>query len=396
MIAVDQQHARRFRLARHRLTRPEPRCALPEVAGAIGVQHSPPGSAAQSLRVRLDGLTPDDVDAALSEDRNLVQVWSLRGAPHVVGVEDAPVFTTGLIPDDEESCRSFIRGAENHLAAFGLSAAAAVDHVLDALPRVLDGLDGRGLTKDELGVALADDVASQQPSVRTGPWEDPDGLGSNTYGQSLVRFALYVAGLHGTVCFVPTDKGAARFALTRQWLGSPLPGWDHSRARAELVRRYLRCHAPSTEREFATWAGVSPAYASRSWDLLADELIEVQYGRSRAWALAADAEALHDCPEPAGARLLPPYDPYLSTRDRKSIIADPPLQRQVWRTVGNPGVILADGEVVGIWRPRKNGRRLTVRVEPFTALSSATRTAIQEEAAAMAPFRGAQTASVEI
>ncbi|MFI0423291.1 winged helix DNA-binding domain-containing protein [Spongiactinospora sp. 9N601] len=393
MLRLNDGHARGFRLARQRLVRPVPLSALPDVAGATGIQHSPPGSAAQSLHVRLDGLTPAHATAALTRDKTLAQVWSLRGAPHVMGVADVGVFTTGLLPDDEDSCRHFIRGAERHLAAFGLSASAAVRHTLEALG---PALDGRALTKDELGVALAEQVATRVPEVREGPWEEPDGLGRNTYGQSLVRYALYVAGLYGTVCFVPEEPGAARFALTEQWLGAPAPTWDLPLARAELLRRYLRCHAPATPREFAAWSGVSPAYASRSWELLAGELTEVRYRDTPAWVLSADTDLLADPPQATGVRLLPPYDPYLSTQDRTGLLPDPALRRKVWRTVGNPGVVLVDGEIAGLWRPRKQGRRLTLRVEPFITLSPAAKAAVNDAADALAPFRGAATATVTL
>ncbi|WP_113978596.1 winged helix DNA-binding domain-containing protein [Spongiactinospora rosea] len=393
MLRVGEGHARGFRLARQRLVRPAPVGALPDVAGATGIQHSPPGSAAQSLHVRLDGLTPAHVTAALTRDRILAQVWSLRGAPHVMGVADVGVFTTGLLPNDEDSCRHFIRGAERHLAAFGLSASTAVEHTLAALGPVLDG---RALTKDELGVALAEQVAARVPGVRKGPWEEPDGLGRNTYGQSLVRYALYVAGLYGTVCFVPEGEGAARFALTGQWLGAPVPVWDPLTARAELLRRYLRCHAPATPREFAAWSGVSPAYASRSWESLAGELTEVRYRDTPAWVLSADTDLLRDPPQATGIRLLPPHDPYLATQDRTGLIPDQASRRKVWRTVGNPGVVLADGEIAALWRPRKQGGRLTLRVEPFTTLSAAAKTAIDDAAEALAPFRGADTAIVTV
>ncbi|WP_146607660.1 winged helix DNA-binding domain-containing protein [Spongiactinospora gelatinilytica] len=393
MLRLNEGHARGFRLARQRLVRPAPLGALPGVAGATAIQHSPPGSAAQSLHVRLDGLTPEHVSAALTRDKTLAQVWSLRGAPHVMGVADVGVFTTGLLPDDEDSCRHFIQGAERHLAAFGLSASAAVQHTLEALG---PALDGRALTKDELGVALAEQVTTRVPETRQGPWEEPDGLGRNTHGQSLVRYALYVAGLYGTVCFVPEGPGAARFALTEQWLGAPAPAWDLRLARAELLRRYLRCHAPATLREFAAWSGVSPAYASRSWELLAGELTEVRYRDTPAWVLSADTDLLADPPQATGVRLLPPYDPYLATQDRTGLLPGPASRRKVWRTVGNPGVVLVDGEIAGLWRPRKQGRRLTLRVEPFAPLSPTAKADINDAADALAPFRGAATATVTL
>ncbi|WP_158886695.1 winged helix DNA-binding domain-containing protein [Amycolatopsis anabasis] len=372
MVTVDE--AVRFRLAGHGLA--ERGDDLLAAAGAIGVQHTPPGSAGQALHARVRDLSPDVVKKALHEDKSLIQVWSVRGAPHVVPTADAAVFTTGLKPCDEESTLHFIRGAAEHLDALGLTASEAVERTLEALPEVLDG---RELTKDELGVALADQVRVRKP----GKWNEPDGLGKNTYGQSLVRFALYVAGLHGTVCFV--SENPARFALTEQWLGKPLPPKEEPRA--ELVRRYLRCHGPSTPGEFAEWSGVSPRFARESWELV--DPAEVRYRDRTAWTLAGDRP---EPPRAKGIRLLPPYDPYLATRDRESLVADRQLRERVWRIVGNPGVVLRDGEIAGLWRPRKQGKRLTLTVEAFGELDA---NELVGEAESLAPFRGASEVRVQ-
>lgn len=57
-------------------------------------------------------------------------------------------------------------------------------------------------------------------------------------------------------------------------------------------------------------------------------------------------------PGPAGVRLLPPYDSYLDQRDRETLLPDKALHRRVWRILGNPGVVLADGHIVRLWRPQ--------------------------------------------
>ncbi|RZQ65362.1 winged helix DNA-binding domain-containing protein [Amycolatopsis suaedae] len=383
-MRVDRRQVVRARLAAHGLHRRAPAGELLAAAGRAGVQHTPPGSAALTLHTRLDGLTPGDVSAALLDSKDLIQVWSLRGAPHVVPTTDAAVFTAGLRPDDEESCARFIQGARDHLTKFGLDASTAVRLTLDALPDALDGTP----TKDELGQRLAKLVRPEISPKKV--WDSPDGLRSNTHGESLVRFALYVAGLSATVCFVP-ETSPARFTSTREWLGKPLPHNDD--ARAELVRRFLRCHGPAGPGAFAWWTGASPAFAERSWALVAGELTEVDYAGRRCWAV--DADLLRDPPEPDGVRLLPPYDPYLATKDKATVVPDKAWHQRVWRFSGNPGVVLDRGEFAGVWRPRKQGRRLTVRVETAADLPRRTREALEREAASMAPFRDVDTVSVE-
>ena len=49
--------------------------------------------------------------------------------------------------------------------------------------------------------------------------------------------------------------------------------------------------------------------------------------------------------------------------DRELVRPEPELRRRIWRTVGNPGVILYCGRAVGIWTARKTGKGLQVKTE---------------------------------
>jgi hypothetical protein len=57
-------------------------------------------------------------------------------------------------------------------------------------------------------------------------------------------------------------------------------------------------------------------------------------------------------------------------------------------------MVLADGEVAGLWRPSRKGKKLVITVEPLGRLSSAVKGALAAEAARLAPFRGAETAEL--
>jgi Winged helix DNA-binding domain len=93
-------------------------------------------------------------------------------------------------------------------------------------------------------------------------------------------------------------------------------------------------------------------------------------------------------------RLLPPYDPMLQLRDRETLIAEE-HHRRLWRSMHNPGVVLADGHVVASWKARKSGRTLAVTVEPLESpLRTAQRDAIVEEATHIAPLRECTSADV--
>ena len=93
-------------------------------------------------------------------------------------------------------------------------------------------------------------------------------------------------------------------------------------------------------------------------------------------------------------RLLPPYDSYLDQRDRATLLPDKALHPRVWRPIGNPGVVLVDGQIVGLWRPRKKGKRLVVAVETVTPVSREARAEIEAEATLLAPYRDCTSAEV--
>jgi Winged helix DNA-binding domain len=392
MEGLSREQLTAFRLARQGLSVRSPRESLLGVA-AMGLQNSPPTSALLSLGARVDGLQPGDLDRELTSTKNLLQIWSLRAAPYVVATPDLPVFTTGLLPESEADCLFILRGASDHLTRFMMGAGEAVAKTVEALPAVM--ADGATRTKDELGVALANRLARRLPSELRDAWGSPDGIGRNTYGQSLVRYALEVVSLHGTICFgPPTAGGAARFALTEAWLGHRSRRVPPSIARAELVRRFLEYLGPSDPASFARWAGVSPSFARASWDMIEDELVVVRLDRKTLWLLAGDAGALETSRSPNGWRLLPPHDPYLASHDRATIAPDEQMWARIWRSSGNPGVALADGEIVGLWHPRKTGGKLAVRIEALTRLSRPDREGLADEASALASLRNATLASV--
>ena len=71
-------------------------------------------------------------------------------------------------------------------------------------------------------------------------------------------------------------------------------------------------------------------------------------------------------------------------------------RKTLWPVIGWPGAILADGEVVASWRAKatKSGNGVAVAVEPFDTLPKTVRSAIEDEASAVAEQRGAADLSV--
>lgn len=94
VAGITRRQVVAFRLARHHLAERVP-AADADRAAVVGLQDTPPGTAALALAARAN-TGPDALD-------ELVIVPSIRGAPMAVAPEDLPVFTAGLEPPDEQA-----------------------------------------------------------------------------------------------------------------------------------------------------------------------------------------------------------------------------------------------------------------------------------------------------
>lgn len=389
MLRVQGDQIRAFRLASHHLSTRLPAGSLAAAAAACGIQDTPLNTASLAFWARVDALGPAEVGHALAADKLLLALWSVRGAPHVVPVGEAGVFTTGALPVDQPSFGVFLGGWAGSLQAAGLS---ATELLADMAAAAMAALDGQPLAIDELRNQLAQRVPALARLPR------PGGAHADL-PEPLIR----ALGLLGLVCIAAEPGSDPRLARTDatvtrvdRWLGKPPAAGDRPQARAELARRFLHCYGPSTPRAFAEWTTRSLADARDAFGLLDQELAEVDAAGTRAWVLAGDTDALVDPPQADGIRLLPPQDPYLQQRDRTTLLPDKTLHNRVWRPVRPPGVVLAAGQPVATWRSRQAGKRLAVTVEPLGRLPAATRAGIQAEADLIAAFRDYQAAQVTI
>jgi hypothetical protein len=125
-----------------------------------------------------------------------------------------------------------------------------------------------------------------------------------------------------------------------------------------------------------------------------EDAVEVQVDGETRWMLDADVEALQGA-EATTTRLLGPYDLYLQARDRATLVTDPAKVKALWPVLGRPGAVLIGGEIAGLWRPRKAGKKFTVAVEPWRDLQPAERKLVEAEAEKLAAFRGTALTGLE-
>lgn len=93
-------------------------------------------------------------------------------------------------------------------------------------------------------------------------------------------------------------------------------------------------------------------------------------------------------------RLLANLDPLNTGRDRELLVPDAAVRKRIWRVLGGPGTLLVGGEIGGLWRATKTGKKLLVTVEPLGALATAVRDELAAETDRIAPFRGAEAAEL--
>ena len=372
---ITPEQVRAHRLRAHHLDRRYPASRILEAAGACGLQNSPPGGWETALFQRLEGCSLPLLRDVLYRDRALLQAWSIRGVPLVFPAGESGVFLSPLLA--REAALDFV----------GMSFDEAHARVREAA-RCLDGTTVR--SKEALDQLLADRVGAQLPPEQRALWDSPSMYGRpdrQTVGGAAVSFLLRPCSFASLVVFGRREENSPTFTSFRRWLGrepSPCPQGE-----AELVRRFLHCYGPAAPADLQAWLGSSPQQAKRLWSAAAEEMEPVRVlGRTR-WALIRDRDSLTAPPEQPGRLiLLGPHDPYLDLRDRALVLEDPARQRQVWRTVSNPGAVLKDGRVAGIWTGKAVQGRLEFSLSLWEPLSPGARRALEREAGAYAAFRG--------
>ena len=355
-------------------------------AGACGVQNSPPGAWETALFNRVEGCTLPELHDALYRRKNLLQAWSYRGVPVVFPTAESGIFLSPLAALKGEAPWIYTRGIALALEHLQMS----FDSLLPLVKQAAGYLDAHTVQgKETLDRVLADAVREHLPSEKRTLWDAPSMYGApdrQTVGGAAVSFLLRPCSFSGLVVFGCRRGGSPTFASFRSWLGrAPETPPDADRL---LVRKFLHCHGPSTPALLAEWLGCSPAQARRLWNSVAQELEPVSVDGKARWLLSADRDALaHPC-GPQERLLLLGHDPYLDTRDRDVLLPDKALQKLVWRTVGNPGAVVLDGRISGVWTARTVRDRLELSVTAWQAFSARQQSMLEIRAQEYAAFRG--------
>jgi hypothetical protein len=145
--------------------------------------------------------------------------------------------------------------------------------------------------------------------------------------------------------------------------------------------------------EFAGYLEARRADVATAWPT--DGLAEVTVEGKPRWLPEDQLDVLRSAPAPDVVRLLGPFDPFMQARDRELIVPDKSVHKLLWPVLGRPGVLFVDGEVVGIWRTKTSGKKLTITVDAFAPLPPKVWKQVEAEAERVAEARGAAEVKVD-
>ena len=400
MTEPSIEQIRIFRLRSHHLDAVYPKSEADRLAGACGMQNTPPGAWETAFFNRAPDCTLSDMEHLLYEQKTLLQAWSYRGTPVVFPVSESSAFLSALIPDEPEPW-IYTQGITLALDYLQMDS----DSLLEMLKQVIPQLDDHVIvSKSALDQTLAGWMTPLIPVQKRELWNQPSMYGSpdiQTVGGAVVSFLLRPCAFHGLVVFGKRDGISPTFTSFKNWTGSPLP--PDRDAKKKLVRKYLHCYGPATADMFASWLGCSGKQARRMWNTISEELEPVTFFGKKAFILSEDRERLfapasftgkHPGDLQRNLLLLGGHDPYLDQRDRAILQPDKTLQKQIWKLVTNPGAVVYRGEVIGIWTTKKKAKGMDIKMTLWT--DAAGKTPLQNLAEEYAAFRQQALMNLEI
>jgi hypothetical protein len=338
----------------------------------IGVQDTGPDGAGWALANR-------GVDTSSLSDNQLVMAWTIRGAPHVYRRADLPLVAAAVAPFSETDAGKRIFDAAKPLKAAGIGNLAALDAVAAAMRSVVTAPMSKG------AVSTAMTALMDPPYLRF-----CRSCGATHLYEMPFRLAALRAGLE-------LEPGTSPPVLRRvpnleAKAGPTQTAPTQTSQRYDVVRAYLRLLGPATPKQVAGYLDASVRDVTACWP---GDAVEVSVEGEPRWVLSADALPL-TAEQVRTTRLLGPYDLFLQAKDRPLLVDDPARAKALWPVLGRPGAVLVDGEIAGMWRPRKSGKAFRVQVELWSKASTSVRAAVSGQAERLAAYRRVALSGIDI
>ncbi len=355
VVKLDEDDRLHLRLAFNFAWDTHTDAAPEDVADALCfIQSQDLGSAFLAFASRLGSATFREIECALWRDRSLVKTYGPRGTLH-------------LLPTHRYRQR---------LAA--LRDAYDLPAEPDPLARAIgEALDGRILNRRDLADRVGDRLGDKVGARLRSSWGD----------------GLREAALHGLLCFAKSDaRGSVFFARPDQWL-TLQKAQPTKHPLRDLCRQYVRAYGPTNPAGFARWLHIGKPRAEALFSEI-DSLTEVRIGRTRAWTIDADMQAVN-ITAPSGVRLLGRYDPYVLNSQPRGLLVPPESRALIVRdakgrlegAVGVP-LLLVDGQVRGIWKMRMSSQIVQILIDSFVECTGDLEAEIIRRAEGLSRFYG--------
>ncbi|MFD1811482.1 winged helix DNA-binding domain-containing protein [Rhodococcus gannanensis] len=327
----------------------------------LGVQNTGPDGAAWALRLR--GAPPARGD-------ELALAWTLRGAPHCYRRVDLRQVAVATAPLSEADAAKRIFDANRPLKAAGIPTLDALRAVAAEMRDIVREPTVKGAMSTELADRMSEPyLRFCKPCNAIHLYEMP------------FRLAALQAGLE-----LQPDTSPPVLERIPGWRAKPYsrPGTDAD-PRFDVIRGYLRFFGPSEPKALAAYIDAPVKDVKAHWP---EDAVDVTVDGATRSILADDLGALLESPRDGSVRLLGPFDPYLQLKDRELLVPDEAGRKALWPTLGRPGAVAVGGELVGQWRPRTTGKKLAIELTPWQSISKAVHAAVEDQAEALAEFRG--------
>ena len=354
-----------WRLSQHCLShRLKRRDFIKAVKHTIGIQAQVMSAAELAISARVDGLSPEDIQSALWQERTLVKTWAMRGTLHLLAADELPLYAAARSVYDTYKW-------DNYFAYFGFTPAQQ-EAFISAVPEVLSDIP---MTREQFSTAVAEHIGAPEIGKL---------LLSSSWG-SLFKPSAF----RGELCFGPNQGRNVTFVNPRHWLGKWQPV-DPETALQEIARRYLQAYGPSTPEDFVRWwwGNAALSVARELFGSLEDELETVDVEGYRAQALRKILGPLQDLEASGTVNLLPLFDAYVLGIGRDIEPLLPKVHKtKVYRPQGwITAVVLVGGHIKGVWEHKTTRSQTVVTIRPFSPPPPAVRKGIEAEADRLATF----------
>jgi hypothetical protein len=320
-----------FRLSSQQIT--ETKCTSPkEVVGWLGaMQAQDYGMAKWAVGCRLKESADKNIENAINKGE-ILRIHVLRPTWHLVSPDDVSWMLELTSPQIRSLMKSWDKGLELDQTIFSKSN--------DIISKALSG--GNHLTREELMAKL------EQAKINTS---------SNRSSHIMIR-----SELDGIVCSGEIRNKKQTYAL----LSERVPVFKKltkEEALAKLAITYFTSHGPATIKDFTWWSGLLVKDARNALELVRSKLNHEQIDSEFYWFSNSFSASKN---ETTAIQLLPAFDEFIiSYKDRRAALTLENQKRAFTLNGIFRPVIVADGQVIGLWKRTIKNNIVIIETETF-------------------------------